>query len=88
MLADTGSWYVALPRGVADKLRLRVIGMESVTLADGREAKVELAPVYIELLGLVMDPKSGEIRQRGPRSSYMLSNLYQEQVCKHNIALN
>lgn len=98
MLADTGSWYVALPRVIADKLRLRIIGKERVTLADGREIEVGLAPVYVEVLGrgthalaaitdtpepllgtsvmevlgLVVDPKSGEIRQRGPRASYML----------------
>jgi len=101
MLADTGSWYVALPRSVATKLGLRIIGRESVTLADGKEIEVDLAPIYIELLGrgthalaaiieapepllgtsvmevlgLVIDPKSGEIKQRGQRSSYMLSGL-------------
>jgi len=93
--------YVALPRSVADKLRLRIIGRERVTLADGKEVEVELAPIYIELLGrgthalaaiidapepllgtsvmevlgLVVDPKSGEIKQRGPRSSYMLLTI-------------
>ena len=98
MLADTGSWYVALPRSVAARLRLRVLGKEKVTLADGREVDVELAPIYVEVLGrgahalaaiidtpepllgtsimevlgLVIDPRSGEIKQRGPRASYML----------------
>ncbi|GBC71205.1 hypothetical protein HRbin02_00984 [Candidatus Calditenuaceae archaeon HR02] len=98
MLADTGSWYVALPRIVANKLRLRIIGKERVTLADSKEIEVELAPIYIEVLGrgthtlaaiidapepllgtsvmevlgLVVDPKSGEMKKRGPRASYML----------------
>jgi len=102
MLADTGSWYVALPRSVAERLRLHIIVREKVTLADGREIEVDLAPIYIELLdrgtytlaaitetpepllgtsvmevlGLVIDPKSGEIRKWRSKSSYMLSNLY------------
>jgi len=102
MLADTGSWYVALPRSVAERLRLHIIGREKVTLADGREVEVDLAPIYIELLdrgtytlaaitetpepllgtsvmevlGLVIDLKSGEIRKWRSKSSYMLSNLY------------
>ena len=101
MLADTGSWYVVVPRTVADKLGLRIIGREKVTLADGREVEVDLAPIYIELLGrgtyalaaiieapepilgtsvmevlgLIIDPESGEIKKRRPKSSYMLLNL-------------
>ncbi len=98
MLVDTGSWYVALPRRVAEKLGLRVIGRESVALANGKEIEVDLAPIYIELLGrgthalaaiidapepllgtsvievlgLIIDPKTGEVKQRCRRASYML----------------
>lgn len=98
LLADSGSWYVAFPVGVADSLGLRTVGREKVTLADGNEREVDLVLIVIsildrethalaaiidapepilgtsvmELLGLVIDPKDGEVRPRGPRASYML----------------
>lgn len=97
MLADSGSWYVAIPPSVAERLGLRKVGRERVKLADGREAEVDIVVVHVtvlgrtthalaavvdtpepllgtavmEVLGLVVDPKTGEITAKR-ESSYML----------------
>ena len=51
---DTGSHYCAVPESLAVLLGLQAVGMDSVVLADGREAEFPVAGLRVELEGRVV----------------------------------
>lgn len=49
-LVDTGAFHTAIPKVIAENLRLEVAGEISVTLADKREVKAPIALASLKVL--------------------------------------
>jgi len=49
-LVDTGALHTAIPKTIAEKLRLEIAGEISVTLADKREIKAPIALASLKVL--------------------------------------
>jgi len=50
-LVDTGANCILIPKRIARKLKLKQVGIGTLTLADGKQIKCKLATAYIHIAG-------------------------------------